>query len=60
MGLARKITFSAEERARLAKVCVALGTRFEEFVHDATMQALDEMEGPDGPQLAEDRGWAHG
>ncbi len=40
-----ELTFSPEERSRLAKVCQALGTTFEEFVHHATMQAVDEMEG---------------
>ena len=41
----RKVTFDAAERARLAVVCQALGTTFGEFVHTATMHALDELEG---------------
>jgi hypothetical protein len=41
----KKVTFSAEERKRLANVCVALGTTFQEFCHFATMQAVDECEG---------------
>lgn len=40
-----ELVFNPEERRRLAKVCQALGTTFEEFVHHATMQAVDEMEG---------------
>ena len=40
----RRLTFSAEERKRLAFACQALGTTFEEFVHEATLQALDEFE----------------
>lgn len=41
----RTVTFSAEERARLAEICKALGTTFGEFVHFATMRAVDECEG---------------
>ena len=41
----RRLTFTLAERRRLADVCQVLGTTFEEFVHWATMQALDEMEG---------------
>jgi hypothetical protein len=41
----RVVTFTRAERERLAVQCKALGIYFEEFVHDATMQALDEMEG---------------
>jgi hypothetical protein len=42
--VARQLTFSEEERARLATACKALGTTFEELVHWATLQALDELE----------------
>ena len=41
----RDLTFSAEERARLADVCKALGTTFAEVAHFATMRAVDECEG---------------
>lgn len=41
----RTLTFTKGERARLADQCKALGITFEEFVHQATMQACDEMEG---------------
>jgi hypothetical protein len=43
--LRRTLTFTAEERARLAAHCSAMGVSFEEFVHEATMQACDEMDG---------------
>jgi hypothetical protein len=43
--MTRKVTFSAEERKRLAEVCRALGTTFGELVHWATLHALDELEG---------------
>jgi hypothetical protein len=43
--VARQLTFSEEERGRLAVCCKALGTSFEEFAHFATMQAVDEVEG---------------
>ena len=43
--MSRQLTFSVEERRRLAAVCKALGTTFEEFCHFATMQAVDECEG---------------
>ena len=39
------ITFSREERARIAVHCKALGTKFHEFVHDASMQIVDELDG---------------
>jgi hypothetical protein len=45
MTAPRLITFNKRERARLAVQCKALGIRFDEFVHDAAMQACDEMEG---------------
>ncbi len=51
----RRLTFSIDERRRLAEVCQALGTTFEEFVYHATMQALDEMEGAARALLARDR-----
>jgi hypothetical protein len=41
----RELTFTKEERARLAEVCIALGTTFEEFAHFATMRCIDECEG---------------
>jgi len=41
----RTLTFTREERARLAEVCKVLGTTFQEFVKQATLHALDEMEG---------------
>jgi len=41
----RKVTFSAEERKRLAEVCRILGITFAEFVHRAAMQAADEVLG---------------
>jgi hypothetical protein len=40
-----RITFSVDERERLAKICQALNTTFAEFVHYASMQSVDEMEG---------------
>ncbi len=40
----RVITFSADERKRLAFACQTLGIKFPEFVHHATIQALDEFE----------------
>ena len=40
-----RATFTREERERLAPVCIALGTTFGEFVHFATMRAVDELEG---------------
>ena len=43
----RKVSFDRDERARLAMVCKVLGVTFAEFVHTATMHALDEMEGDD-------------
>lgn len=43
------VDWTADDRLRLAAVCQALGVTFEEFVHEATMQAVDEVEGPDGP-----------
>jgi hypothetical protein len=39
------ITFNKRERERLAAHCQAMGIRFDEFVHDAAMQACDEMDG---------------
>jgi hypothetical protein len=41
----RAVIFTKDERARLADVCKAIGTTFEELVHVATMHALDELEG---------------
>ena len=41
----RKLKFDAAERRRIAKCCEVLGIFFEEFGHDAIMQACDEMEG---------------
>ena len=41
----RTVTFSAEERKRLAEVCKILGITFAEFVHKAAMQAADEILG---------------
>jgi hypothetical protein len=41
----RRLTFTREERARLADICKVLGVTFEEFVHTATLHALDEIEG---------------
>jgi hypothetical protein len=43
--MARQLTFSEEERARLVTACRALSTTFEELVHWATLHALDELEG---------------
>lgn len=40
-----EVTFTKQERRRLAKACQVLGTTFAEFVHQATMHALDEFEG---------------
>ena len=39
------VVFTRAERARLAEVCMALGAKFPEFVHFATMRAVDELEG---------------
>ncbi len=41
----RTLTFTKEERARLAEVCVALSITFEEFAHFATMRAVEECDG---------------
>jgi hypothetical protein len=41
----RMVTFTKAERARIALHCMAIGIKFEEFIHDATMQACDEMDG---------------
>jgi hypothetical protein len=41
----RKVTFSAEERKRLAEVCKILGIKFEEFAHDSVMHSVDEVLG---------------
>ena len=43
--MARQLTFSEEERARLAVCCKALSTTFEEFAKFAVMQAVSECEG---------------
>lgn len=40
-----ELVFNVEDRRRLAKVCQTLGVTFTEFIHHATMQAVDEMEG---------------
>jgi hypothetical protein len=37
--------FSEDDRKRLMPVCRALGTSFADFIHFATMQAVDECEG---------------
>jgi hypothetical protein len=42
--VARQLTFSEEERARLAKICQILGTTFEQFCHFSVLQAMDECE----------------
>ena len=47
------VTFSAEERQRLAKACQVLGVKFHEFVHFATLQALDEVESETMGELRE-------
>jgi hypothetical protein len=44
-SLRRTLTFTKEERARLAVHCSAMGVYFEDFVHEAAMQACDEMDG---------------
>lgn len=41
----RIITFNRAERKRIGKACQVLGIHFEEFVHDAAMQAVDEVLG---------------
>ncbi len=43
--MSRVLTFNADERKRLAFACKTLGITFQEFVHQATIQALDEFEG---------------
>jgi hypothetical protein len=45
MTAPRLITFTKEERERIAPHCKALGITFAEFVHDATMHMVDEMDG---------------
>lgn len=45
MARIRQVTFTREERQRIADQCKALGITFEEFVRYGTLQALDEMEG---------------
>jgi hypothetical protein len=40
----KEVVFTKAERKRLAKACQVLGVFFGEFVHDATMHALDEFE----------------
>lgn len=52
MTAPRLITFNKRERARLADHCQALGIRFDEFVHDAAMQACDEMDGVQRSMIA--------
>lgn len=39
------VVFDKKERERLAKACQILGATFGEFVHIATMHAVDEFEG---------------
>ena len=41
----RQLTFTKDERAKIADHCKALGITFEEFIHTATMQAVDEVNG---------------
>lgn len=41
----RMVTFTKPERARLASMCKVLGITFEELLHDAAIQAVDEFEG---------------
>ena len=41
----RHLRFDKIERQRLAKVSQVLGISFEEFAHDAIMQAADEVLG---------------
>ena len=41
----RILTFTKAERKRIADHCLAIGISFEEFIHQATMQACDEMDG---------------
>ena len=41
----RVLAFDRRERQLIAKACQVLGIHFEEFVHDAAMQAVDEVLG---------------
>jgi hypothetical protein len=41
----RQLTFTKEERVAIADHCKAMGITFEEFIHTATMQAVDEVNG---------------
>ena len=41
----RRLTFDVDERARLREVTAILGVTFEEFVHHATLHAVDEVLG---------------
>jgi hypothetical protein len=45
MALEGILHFTKAERKRLAAACMVIGIKFPEFVHTATMQALDEHEG---------------
>jgi hypothetical protein len=38
------VTFSPEERRRLATHCQAINITFPEYIHHATLQTMDEME----------------
>lgn len=39
------LQFSDEEVGRLGEICQVLGTSMVEFIHDATMQSIDEVMG---------------
>jgi hypothetical protein len=40
----RELKFTPAEMTRLRETCRSLGTSYSEFVHFATLQALDEVE----------------
>jgi hypothetical protein len=49
----RTLRFSPEELTRIRECARALGTSYVEFIHTATMQAVDECEGLDRDRIAE-------
>ena len=52
----RKLSFTPAEMDRLRWCCQALGTTFAEFLHDAALQACDEVQGVSAAVARERRG----